>query len=144
MNIRNSIMKAWSWRVASVYEVIELNRFGNVIFTDHDGAYWRLIPEELNCEIIAPDKVCFDQLKRDDVFVSDRKMEAICAIAQNALGELPEGSSYCLKLPAVLGHSYTAENMGIIRTEALISFSGDLAERIKDLPDGTEVKLSVE
>ena len=41
----------------------------------------------------------------------------------------------------MLGGSYAADNMGTISRSELISFSGDLAEQIRDVPDGSHIKL---
>jgi hypothetical protein len=70
-------------------------------------------------------------------------MARLVELARQKLGPLPQGRCYCLKLPAILGGSYEATNLGTISLDELISFSGDMAEQIKDVPDGGPVDIKV-
>ena len=47
------INKAWNWRGFNATEVIRTNEFGNIIFKTDKNEYWRICPEEINCEKIA-------------------------------------------------------------------------------------------
>jgi hypothetical protein len=79
-----------------------------------------------------------DLLYSDDL---DWEMARLVEQARQKLGPLAAGRCYCLKVPAVLGGSYAADNMGTISRSELISFSGDLAEQIRDVPDGSHIKI---
>ena len=70
-------------------------------------------------------------------------MERLVEDAEAALGQLTEGRCYCLKIPAVMGGGYRAENFGTISREEVISAAGSLARQIDHLPDGTKIKLQV-
>ena len=56
---------------------------------------------------------------------------------------LPEGCKYCFKIPPVLGGQYTGKNMGTISLLELVRASGDVAQQVKDLPDGAKIRLAV-
>ena len=45
--------------------------------------------------------------------------------------------------PGMLGGTYEIENIGTIRIGELISFSGDVANQIKDLPPGSKVEFKI-
>lgn len=143
MDLKGAIVKGWSWAGCDPSEVIEVNCFGNVIFTDRLGCYWRIMPEEPSIRRIATDRSCYVVLRNDEEFDVDWRMEHLCEMAHSALGDLAPGSSYCLKMPAVLGHAYSVENMATIGTEELIEFSGEIARQIDGIPDGTPVTIVI-
>ena len=106
--------------------------------------FWRICPEELSCDRIAASADEYAELLRDEEFDVDWRMEALVDTAAEKLGPLAEGRCYCLKLPAVLGGAYDAANLGTNSLFELISFSGDMAEQIKDVPDGEAVTIKIE
>lgn len=133
----------WSWTGLDPAEIIAINLFGNVIVRATDGAYWRICPEELSCRRVADNPNAFEALTSQDEFKVDWDMSNLVDLASKTLGHVAKGHSYCLKLPAVIGGTYEATNMGTIPLNALILSSGDLAEQIKDIPDGEHVSLEI-
>lgn len=127
MELIASIRDAWGWTGLKPHSVVGENDFGNLIVKDEDGRYWRLCPEDLQCEVVA-----------------DWYMATLVAQAKASLGLLRPGYKYCLKVPGVLGGLYEASNMAIIPLGELIAASGHLAKEIAELPDGFRVRLSVE
>jgi hypothetical protein len=138
-----TIRKAWGWIGLNPAEVVATNSFGNVIPRATDGAYWRICPEEWSCERVARDAGEFAALWGDEEFRRDWEMTRLVELARQQLGPLPEGRCYCLKLPAVIGGGYEATNLGTIALDELIAFSGDMAEQIKDVPDGGQLDIKI-
>ena len=138
-----TIRKAWGWTGLSPAEVVATNAFGNVIVRAADGAYWRICPEELACKQVASNASEFAALYSEEEFRIDWEMTRLVEVARQGLGPLPEGRCYCLKLPAVIGGSYELSNLGTVSLDELISFSGDMAEQIKDLPAGSRVEIKI-
>jgi hypothetical protein len=139
----DTIRKAWGWTGLDPAEVVAANLFGNLIVRATDGAHWRICPEELWCERVAHNADDLTARSSEDEFRTDWEMSRLVDQAKQKLGPLSDGRCYCLKLPAVLGGSYEATNMGTISLNELISFSGNLAEQIKDLPDGGQIQIEV-
>jgi len=134
---------AWGWIGLEPAEVVATNPFGNVIIRATDGVYWRICPEVWSCEPIAGNQVEFNDLTGEAEFRADWEMARLVKVARGKCGPLTEGRCYCLKLPAVVGGGYEAENLGVISVEELIAFSGKMAEQIKDLPDGGQIQFEV-
>jgi len=132
---------SWAWRGVDATEIIAQNRFGNLIFRDKRGDYWRLSPEELECKVIANSAADYSKLWLDNAFLTDWNMAPLVEVAESRFGIQPEGLCFCLKIPGVLGGAYASENIGTISVSELVRFSGDIAEQIKDLPDGTHVEF---
>ena len=139
MGLIDSIKSGWRWTSLEPAAVIDQNAFGNVIVLDRDGGYWRICPEELSCKIVASDPESFERLRATSEFVVDWTVERLAAAARAKLGPPPDGSCYCLKIPAVLGGAYDAENFGTTTVGELLAASGDIARQINGLPDGSKV-----
>ena len=68
-------------------------------------------------------------------------MTELTTLAQNKLGPKKQNRCYCFKLVPALGGKYDSDNLAEISIEELIAFSGNLAEQIKDVPDGGQIKI---
>jgi hypothetical protein len=142
MQILQTIADAWGWRGVRPLTLVMQNEFGNVIFTDDAGQYWRICPEELSCEIVAAGKDDFARLQNSSEFAEDWAMSALVEEAR-AVGVPSATRCYCLKIPATLGGAYAADNIATIDRGELIAFAGDLAQQIDGLPEGAQVRLKV-
>ena len=91
--------------------------------------------------IVASNRYDLDVLSKNQEFLQDWHMSALVNYAFKTLGVLPEGYKYCFKIPGVLGGEYGGENIATISLEELINASGYIAKQIKDLPDGSKIKL---
>ncbi len=143
MNVIDEFRESWGWIGLAPTEIVAENDFGNLILKDAEGKYWRFCPEDLYCEIVAQNQREMDSLACDQDFIDDWEMKALGAEARSILGELPAGMKYCLKVPGILGGEYGGSNLAMITFKELISFSGYVAEQIKDLPDGSQVEFQV-
>jgi hypothetical protein len=101
------------------------------------------LSQEWSCEKVARNSDEFATLSSKDEFRTDWEMSRLVQKAKQKLGPLSEGRCYCLKLPAVIGGSYDVTNLGTISLIELISFSGDMAAQIKDVPDGGQIKIKI-
>jgi hypothetical protein len=137
------IRKAWAWIGLDPAEVVATNAFGNVIVRAVDGVFWRICPEELSCVVIAHSDLAYDQLLSDEAFIKDWEMPSLMALARERLGPLAPGRCYCLKTPGVFGGKYDAANLGTISRLEVVSFSGDMAQQIKDIPEGGRVQIKI-
>jgi hypothetical protein len=143
MRILNEIATAWGWKGVRPRAVIMQNAFGNVIFTDDEGRYWRVCPEDLSCDVIAADGQRFERVRESESFVKDWDMQVLVEQANAAIGTPTAQRCYCLKIPSVLGGEYAIHNIGTIDRVELIAASGHIAEQIKDLPDETKIRLKI-
>ncbi len=143
MQILEAVRSAWGWTGIRPVELVDENDFGNLIIKDADGQYWRLCPEDCYCEVVAADQAAFEVLASDSEFLMDWQMSALVDQATLRLGALSAGRKFCLKIPGILGGEYGSDNLGTISFEELVRVSGDIAQQIASLPDGTPIKLSV-
>ncbi len=143
LNMLDTIRTAWGWTGIVPTEVVFANPFGNLIVKAVDGAYWRICPEALTCEKIAGDQIAFSMVWNHDGFRLDWNMDKLVLIARQKFDALQDGRCYCFKLSPILGGAYDANNISTITVKELIAFSGFLAEKIKDVPDGGKIKIEL-
>ncbi|MFG0335047.1 MAG: T6SS immunity protein Tdi1 domain-containing protein [Maioricimonas sp. JB049] len=142
-DLLQTVRDAWGWTGLEPVEAVASNPFGNLLLRDDEDRCWRLCPEDLYCQVIADSTAALEELRKDDAFTRDWEMAAMVMEAEQRLGPLAAGERYCLKIPGVLGGEYTGENLGKVPFDALIRFSGDIAEQIKDLPDGAPIRVRI-
>ena len=143
MSVIDQVRAAWSWVGIDPVEIVGENDFGNLIVGDILGRYWRLTPEDCSFEVVASNREDLDVLLKNQEFLRDWNMQALVDYAFKKLGALPKGRKYCLKIPGVLGGEYGGDNIATMSLNELIGFSGYVAKQIKDLPDGSKIKLKV-
>ena len=138
-----TVADAWSWIGLSPSAVLDSNAFGNLLVQAEDGRIWRICPEELSCQIVAESPAEYQELRVDPTFCLDWEAEKLVSAAEAILGSLPEGRCYCLKVPAPLGGAYETDNIGTDSLREIVSFSGEIARQIRDLPNGASIELKV-
>ena len=138
-----TIESSWSWIGLKPDAIIKTNAFGNLIVRAKDGAFWRICPEDLTCEMIACDHNQFQALWSSMEFQHDWQMQVLVQLAASELGPVSVDRCYCLKIPSVLGGPYEKHNLGTISRLELISFSGFVAQQIENVPDGGKITLKV-
>ena len=143
VSIVATIKQWWGWTGIEPIEVVAINAFGNVLVRDRASRTWRICPEDLYCRVVAEDAAQLGQLLKDAGFIEDWEMSALVHAAREKLGPLAEGRRYCLKVPGPIGGAYDAENIATAPIEDIISLSGDIANQIKDLPEGANITLKV-
>lgn len=138
-----AIAQGWSWKLGEPAAIIAINRFGNVLIQNKDGHYFRITPEEWQCEFFAESFTALEEKRMGEDFVREWEMAALVERAQLALGPLAEGEVYGLVIPGCLGGKYAKENIRKISLRELFAYSGDMARQIDDLPDGARVTIKV-
>lgn len=142
-NILEITALKWGWSGLVPKSILDTNKFGNVIVEHQNGFVWRIVPEELSCEIIAKDVTEYEQICTSEEFVADWNLPGLIKAAEAAYGPLGEGQVFYLVTPGILGGEYEVSNVKKISLEELLAVSGSMAEQIKDMPDGGVVAVKV-
>ena len=139
----DAISEGWSWKLGRPVELIATNLFGNAIVKNAEGQFFRIMPEEWSCELIACSATELEERRRSDDFIRDWHMSRLVALAETAHGPLAEGQVYYLVTPGILGGKYVQDNIRKIGLREVLSYCGDMAHQIEGLPDGAQVKIVV-
>ena len=140
-DLLQAIFKGWGWKIGKPVEVVATNQFGNALVKTETGSYFRVMPEEWQCELIATSTAELEAKRKTEDFIRDWEMSALVARAKAAHGPLAEGQVYYLVIPGLLGGKYSEENIRKISLQEVLSYCGDMAHQMEDVPDGTEVKI---
>jgi hypothetical protein len=140
----DAIAEGWSWKIGSPVELIATNAFGNVIVRTADQSYFRIMPEEWSCELIARSAAELATKQNDHEFAHDWAMTRVVSLAEAAHGPLADGEVYYLVIPGVLGGKYSEDNIRKISLREVLSYSGSMARQIEDLPPGADVQIVVQ
>lgn len=133
----------WNWVLNDPVRIIATSAFGNLIVELADGTFWRVCPEDLCAEKIADDVSALESVRASDEFRTDWEVSHWVAEAKGRFGNLALGQCYCFKVFPLLNGDYSLENMEIMSLTEWVSVSGDIGNQIKDLPDGTQIRLVV-
>ena len=140
-DLLQAIAEGWSWKLGNPVEIVATNGFGNVIVRNEAGQYFRIMPEEWQCKLLATSASDLKQRREDPDFVLDWEMLPLVARAEAAHGPLKDGQVYYLVVPGVLGGKYAEENIRKIRLVELLAYSGEMAHQIDNVPDGAQAKI---
>ena len=135
-DLLQAIAQGWSWKLGNPVEIVATNSFGNAIVRNEAGQYFRIMPEEWQCDLLATSASDLEQKREQPNFIRDWEMLALVARAEAALGPLKDGQVYYLVVPGVLGGKYAEDNIRKISLVELLAYSGDMAHQIDNVPDG--------
>lgn len=140
-DVLQAVAKGWTWKLGNPVEVIATNRFGNAIVKNELGQYFRVMPEEWKCELVATSAADLQQKREQPKFIRDWEMLSLVARAEAAHGVLKDGEVYYLVVPGVLGGKYAEDNIRKIGLVELLAYSGEMAQQIENVPDGAQVRI---
>jgi len=140
-SLLESIQEGWGWAIGTPMRVIAINSFGNVVVQNSKGQFYRIIPESLEYVFLCDAEDDLEEVMKDSKFAFDWDMKLLRDQAEHALGRLSTNECYHLVIPAPLGGAYDLTNIKKIPIGEWLSFTGFVANKIKDLPDGAQIKF---
>src|SRR5256885_12066323 len=87
----DAVAEGWGRKPGRPVAIISTNRFGNAIVQNEQGQFFRIMPEEWECELLASSAEELEQTRKSDDFIRDWEMTALVERAQTFLGPLEEG-----------------------------------------------------
>jgi hypothetical protein len=140
----DDILSCWQWRLTDIQAVLAVSVLGDIFLLGNDAAvYW------LQTDTGELTKVA-ETLKQYQQFLSDEEkidewflpllVEKLLAVGKT----LKENEVYSYKKPPFLGGDYSVDNIAPADMSVHFTFSGQIYEQVKDLPDGTKVNIKYE
>jgi hypothetical protein len=134
-------LSAWSAIIPVVARILRTNLFGDVFIVDQEGAVHML--ERAACsanEIASTEEDFWREVQDDEEGWQLRPLVEECRRTEKILGD---GQCYAFTTLPVLGGKYAVENIWVAQWTEWFSFTADLFQQIKDMPDGATVSLKV-
>jgi hypothetical protein len=90
-DLLHAIFTGWGWKIGKPVEVLATNQFGNARVRNEGGSYFRIMPEEWRCELIATSAAQLEAKRKTEAFIRDWEMSPLVCRAKAAYGPLAEG-----------------------------------------------------
>jgi hypothetical protein len=128
----------WSWLIElDDYKLLAVSPFGDLLLRDTSNDIYLL---DINSGELLQAEVSSEN---PETLFPDYFDGCLAHKYRQAQLFLKPGTCYGYKRQTVIGGSYEVENVYIADVRDYVSFMGDFCSQIKDIPDGTKVKIVV-
>jgi hypothetical protein len=140
-----TILTDWAWLLPdNEFTLWLMNRYGDLFIVTDSGPVHLLHVCDGSAEKVAESRDDFCRLVDEDNNGNDWLMIPLIDKLVAAGKLLKEGRCYSFVLPPVMGGEYTVENTCDLNVEEHFSLYASIHHQIKDLRDGTPVRLKFE
>ena len=140
---RKAFLDAWEWCINGM-EVFIISKIGDMFLIGQDKAiYWLAIDRGGVLTKIANDKIDFEQLLNNTDNLDNWFLPGLVEQFIAAGIRLGKNEVYSFKLLPVLGGEYSINNIESCDINVHFDLAGQICKQIKDLHDGTKVKIVV-
>jgi len=136
-----SLLTEWRWMIGDDKHVLLVTASGDVFLVDADGYVFWLETGSGRLAQVASSVLAFQAAIEED---ANRQEWLLAPVVEGlrANGKvLAPGECYGFCTPAALGGAYDGDNRVAVAAQEHFGFTGYLHGKMKDLPDGTQVKL---
>lgn len=140
----STMLSPWHWLLPSELTVWLMNRFGDLFIVLNDGSVHMF---DVGCgtlEQVAESRDAFREAIDQDNNADDWLMIPLIDRLVAEGKKLKPGYCYGYLLSPVFGGDYTVANTIIIPIHEHYGLNASLHKQIKDLPDGTAVRIKIE
>ncbi|PIQ46940.1 MAG: hypothetical protein COW03_17470 [Cytophagales bacterium CG12_big_fil_rev_8_21_14_0_65_40_12] len=135
----DKLLQDWVWLIGEGKKPILVSSIGDLFLTDKSGKCFWLNAGEGILEEVAESLEEFEIKLKDNKYVNEWFLIALVKIFKEKGFELTDRCLYSFKKLPVLGGEYEPENFEITDIEVHFSLSGQINQKIKDLPEGTNI-----
>ncbi|WP_296722215.1 hypothetical protein [Erythrobacter sp.] len=142
MSLVEAVNEGWGWTGLTATRVVAQSPMGHLIVANADETLFYLDPDgmaiiPLGTEAEAQAHLASDEAKQ--LWSGGALVEE----GKKLFGEPPVGSVFTIKPHAMIEGRYEPENLCVMPLDELIRFTGDVAQQIKELPDGSQIQFEV-
>ncbi|GAB5523140.1 MAG: hypothetical protein Roseis2KO_10120 [Roseivirga sp.] len=140
---RLGLIESWAWLVGDDKLPILISSIGDMFLEDQKGRVYWLNVGEGTLKLIANNQEKFTIKLNDDDIANELFMFQLVTNILNSGLRLEPGKLFVYKQLPVIGGAYNAENFELTDIEVHFHLAGQIHEKIKDLPDGTKIKVTL-
>jgi hypothetical protein len=137
----DELLVDWRWLIGDEKRALMLTASGDVFLADAGGAVHWLETGAGTLTSVATDLDEFQAALREPKNREQWLLEPVILRLRAAGVRLGSGECYGYKILPVLGGDYHGDNRVPMTAKGHLGFTGYLHEKIKDLPDGTQITL---
>ena len=134
----------WTWLIGIDKTPIIVSAIGDMFLKDPNGKIYWLDVGQGKFEIVADQHQDFEEKLKNIEQVNEWFMIDLTTALRLSGKGLKDGQLYSYKKLPVIGGDYTVDNFEPTDIEVHFCFAGQIQKQIKDLPDGTKIKVKFE
>jgi T6SS immunity protein Tdi1, C-terminal len=138
------LLASWAWILPPRLTVWIMNRFGDLLLVLPDRSVHMLDTGRGSFEKVGVDRDDFARKADEDDNIADWFMMGLVDGLVATGITLGDGQCYSYKHLPVLGGDYSLDNTKVVTIEHHFKAFGPIHEKLRALPDGTEVIFEVE
>jgi hypothetical protein len=140
----NDILYCWQWLLTDMKAVSTISVLGDIFLVGTDNAVYWLQTDSGHLTRTADTMLQFEEFLGDDEKIDNWFLPSLVEQLLAAGKNLKENEVYSYKKLPVIGGEYSIDNIEPTDMSVHFAVSGQICERIKDLPDGTKVNIKFE
>jgi hypothetical protein len=143
-HIENSkLIEDWEWLIGDDKQPILITSIGDLFLADNEeNCYWLNVGEGVLTKVATNLNEFNEHLNNDDLIDEWFLVGLVKIIKESGLTLTPNHLYGYKKLP-IIGGEYALGNFELTDIEVHFSIAGQIHEKITDLPNGTEVDVSI-
>ena len=139
----SKILRNWKWLTGNK-SVIALTKAGDVILKDIDNSLYFLDIGAGKLQFISKNYHDFFNKKLSEDKIDELLLPTLVDKLEHHKIKLKTGQVYSYTMLPILGGAYDEKNMFAVDLYEHYNLTGEIHYKIKDLPDGSKVKISIE
>ena len=139
----SDLLAEWRWLLGGLPRLIAWSSAGDLFYVDDRAHVWRLDTGVGEAEVVAESTAAFEQLVSDPDMADELLLLPVVCAFEAERGPLPAGHCLGFTTLPVLGGGNGAENRYSAPITEHAALTGDLHRQIRDLPDGTAIRVEV-
>lgn len=142
MSLVEAVNIGWGWTGLTATRVLAQSPMGHLVLSDAEDRFFYLDPDGMAIIPLGSEAEAKTHLA-SDVAKELWSGGALVTEGYKRFGNPPEGSVFTIKPHAMIEGRYEPESLCVMPLDELIRFTGDVAQQIKDLPDGSQIQIEV-
>jgi len=138
------LLAEWRWLLGGHPRLLGWSSSGDLFFADEAARVCRVDTGAAVIEVVAGSIAAFNTLLQDAERAGAVLLGPVVRHFESVHGPLPEGRCLGFTTLPILGGAYTVENRFVISISEHAAITGDIHRQLRDLPDGTAVRLEID
>lgn len=138
----NRIINSWTW-LTGAKRVVALTKAGDMLLADSSDKLYFLNIGVGSIELVCENYNDFFENKLDAILLEEILMPDLVDELETRKAKLKPGQVYSYAMLPIYGGTYDVKNMGPIDLYEHYELTGTIHYKIKDLPEGTPIKVIV-
>jgi hypothetical protein len=140
--VLEAVNKGWRWAGTTFVAIHAQSPMGHLVLSDAEGCFHYLDTDGMEL-IPLGNKAALDAHFAVPENIQLWEASGLVDPARERLGEPSEGKVFALSPTDWIEGNYAPDRICHLPLKEIVFLSGDLARQLKDLPDGTQIRIEI-